>query len=57
MDNFDRRLKKLEYKYKQIEWFVMESKQFEKIVIWSLAIFYVYMGFNIGLWIFRMVLG
>ena len=46
------RIRKLEYRYRKLEHYVMETKEFEKIVFFSLLFFYAYIGIHIGLWIF-----
>ena len=47
----------IERRLNEISKFVMESKKMEKFFLFSIAFFYCYIGFHIGLWLVRMFFG
>lgn len=51
MNNYDKRLEKLEANFNKLSKFVMESKKFEKYIWGSIIFFYAYIGFHVGTWL------
>ena len=47
----------IERRLNELSKFVMESKKMEKFFLFSIALFYAYLGFHIGLWFVRMLIG
>lgn len=46
---------KIELEFNRLEKFVMESKKFERMVIYSIIFFYVYILFHVFAWIGRVI--
>lgn len=51
----ENKISRIEYRIMRLEKFVMESKKFEKFVLYSVAFFYAYVGLHVGYWIAGMI--